>query len=181
MLEGVKTGWSEHLELTAEIVSFASSPEDLRAKNRGEVFVTRLGVALESHTSVITIAVPLAALESFLQNSNAGGVSGRTNTRISNRNHRSAIESDLKNARMSLSARLAPLSLSARSIADLTVGQVIQTKQHVEMPIEIHVNEHPRYLGTLGQVRKHVGVQLTETVSGGKTDTPMRTTRGRVL
>jgi len=97
------------------------------------------------------------------------------------REFRSAIEGDLRHARMSLSARLAPLSLTARSIADLAVGQVIQTNQHVETPVEIHVNEQQRFVGTLGQVRRHVGVQLTEAVPGRPTFKPVRTTSGRIL
>jgi flagellar motor switch protein FliM len=180
MLEGLRTGWSEHLDLTPEIFTFASTPEDLRTKDRGEAFVTRLSVKIQSHDSTLTIAVPLVALEAFLHDDQNGGAA-RATGRFEVREYRSAIEGDLRHARMSLSARLAPLSLAARSIADLAVGQVIQTGQHVEKPIEIHVNEHPRFVGTLGQVRRHVGVQLTGAVPGGSSEKPARTTRGRIL
>ena len=180
VLEALRTGWSEHIELTPEITTFASSPEDLRTKDRGEALVTRLAVNIESHSSILSIALPMEALESFLQDDLCGG-KHQYSDRIEAREYRSAIEGALKHARMSLSARLAPLSLAARTIADLSVGQVIQTKQHVEVPIEVHVNEHPRFVGTLGQVRRHVGVQLTEAVPGSPIEKPASTTRGRIL
>jgi flagellar motor switch protein FliM len=180
ILEALKSGWSEHLELTPEITTFASSPESLRAKNRGEAFVTRLAVNLESLSSVLTIALPLQALQSFLQDEHKGG-HNRSQAGFEAREYRSAIEGDLRHARMAVSARLAPLSLTARSIADLAVGQVIQTNQHVEMPIEVHINEQPRFVGTLGQVRRHVGVQLTDAAPGMPTRKQARTTSGRIL
>jgi len=178
MLEALKSGWSEHMELQLEIAMFASRPEDLRAKDRGEAFVTRLAVSLESLEGHITIALPLQALESILQREHSGA---RSSDRFEAREYRSAIERDLKHARLSLSARLAPLSLTARTLADLSVGQVIQTNQHVDTPIEVHINGQRRFLGTLGQVRKHVGVQLAEANPGVPTGKTVRTTSGRIL
>jgi len=46
MMEALKTGWSQHVDLLPEITTFASSPEDLRTRDRGEAFVTRLDVSL---------------------------------------------------------------------------------------------------------------------------------------
>jgi flagellar motor switch protein FliM len=71
--------------------------------------------------------------------------------------------------------------LSTQSLTDLAPGQIIQTNQHIDLPIELHVNGRCLYLGTLGQVRRQVGLQIAERVSRATGDSTARTTRGRIL
>jgi flagellar motor switch protein FliM len=182
LLALLRDSWKEHLELAPEIVRFESNPENLRADSRVQtVIVSEMAIrAGESFSGQLAICLPLLILESFLQERVADRPartkkSGRTSR------HREHIAEDLKLAHVSLAARLAPLSLSARSLADLAPGQVIQTNQHIDLPIELHVNGRCRYLGTLGQVRRHVGLQITATIANTSGKGKLRTTRGRIL
>lgn len=184
LLALLRDAWKEEdLELTPEIIRFEANPENLRADGRVQtVIVAQLTIrAAEGFNASLVISLPLVVLGSFLD----GQVADR-NARVGKSDpacsqFRESIANDLRLAHVFLSARLAPLSLSARCLAALAPGQVIQTSQHIDLPIELHVNGRCRYLGTLGQVRRHVGLQITATVASPPRHSTQRTTRGRIL
>ena len=178
-LEALRMAWSDHVNLTPELAVYMPTPDDLGTRLRGEAFVIRLTVNFGSHEGTLSFFIPLTALDSFLQDSRTGKAN-RTTPRSGRGEYRAAIAEDLRHARVAVQARLASLAIDARSIARLSIGQVIQTGQHVELPIELHINGRRRYLGTLGQVRRHVGVQVTEEVPDVPNQNTTRTMRGRI-
>jgi flagellar motor switch protein FliM len=180
LIAALQDAWSEHVGLPLRLSTYVSAPEVIRARIQGEVLVTQIAVDFGEINGSLSLSLPLASLGSLLQETPSGR-SARAPGCSECSEHRAAIEDDLKQARVSLSARLPLLSIDARSLANLAVGKVIQTGQHAELPIELHINDHPRYLGTLGQVRRHVGIQITDHVSAVSGKTSTRTMRGRVL
>lgn len=180
MLGALKTAWSEHVELNPEITAYASIPENLRTRDRGEVFLTRLAVNMGAQAGIFTFALPHAAIESFVQGVNSRKMA-RGGGRSEQGGYRSAVESVVRHARLSFAVRLAPHSVSARSLVNLAVGQVIQTNQHAELPIDVSINGRKCFLGTLGQVRQHLAVQITEAPTKATVEKSTPTTSGRVL
>lgn len=175
--------WREHLELTPEIVRYESNPGSLRSDGRVQtVLVAELEMRVgDAFDGIISVCLPFLILEPFLRQQTGEQTVSRKVTKEGQNRHRARIENDLKLAQLFLSARLSPLTLSTRSLVNLKPGQVIQTTQHIELPIELHVNGQCRYRGTLGQVRRHVGLQITEKLSVTPGNGAVRTTRGRVL
>ncbi len=179
----LREAWDEHLTLTPEIVRYESTPENLRADSRVQtVLVARVEIrGAGGLAGVVALSLPIVILESFLQDLTPDRTARTRSSGDGHNTYRALIEKDLKFAHVCLTARLSPLSLSARSLTDLAPGQIIQTSQYIDLPIELHVNGRCLYLGTLGQVRRQVGLQITETVSLTPGDSAVRTTRGRVL
>ena len=178
----LRDAWRGDLELAPEITQYASTAESLRAKHaEQEVLATRLGIQAGAFTGEASLCFPFSSLEPLIQARSSDKRTGGSGGDDGQARYRAAIEEELKRAHISLEARLPTLSLRARSLAGLSVGQVIQTGHHIESPIELHINGRCRYLGTLGQVRGHVGLQISETISARPGHNAGQTTRGRVL
>jgi flagellar motor switch protein FliM len=163
MLGLLREAWQEHLPLTAEITSFESDPEALRIANQEDhVLVAHFEVRMGTFTGPLTIVLPMKTLESFLQDRSAVRFQSKNARR--DPASRPLLESCLQHARVTVSARLPALSLSTRDVAHLAEGQVLHTGSTSDTHVEVHVNGRLRFTGSLGQVRKRIGVRVSQPV-----------------
>jgi flagellar motor switch protein FliM len=170
------------LGITAEVASFETDPTMLQIAAPGDsVLVAILEIGTDGFKGLQTICLPIASMQSFLK----GGAPGlRQQTgRLSagSEPDQALLESNLKHARLSVTARLPEILLSARKIAELTVGKTVLTGCAVDAPVEIYINEQLRFAGTLGQIRRRIGLQVSGVVSVPAPERPGQAKEGRVL
>jgi flagellar motor switch protein FliM len=159
----LRESWQEHLVLAAETSGFQSDPEAIRIANPDDhVLVANLEIASTGFAGSIAICLPMGSLESFFQERSAVRLAGKGRHR--DRASRPQVESCLQHARVTVSARLPALQVTTREVARLEVGQVIHTGSLTDADIEVQVNGRLRFIGTLGQVRRRVGVRVTQAV-----------------
>jgi flagellar motor switch protein FliM len=176
----LRDAWQDQLPMTPEIVAFESNPEMLQIANREDnVLVVNLEVRWGGGGGFVTLCLPMATCEPFLQERTAARPQGREG-RGDLAATRPVIEACLQHARLSLSARLPPVWLTTREIVGLKAGQVIETGQPADAPIELHVNDRLRYLASLGQIRRRVGLRVSHMVSAPVAERPGRAREGRV-
>lgn len=60
-----------------------------------------------------------------------------------------------------VSVRLPTFEFNKQSLDNLEVGQILQTEINAESPVEVHVNQQPKFVGSLGAVNKNKAVRLT--------------------
>lgn len=177
MLYALREAWQDHVAFNPEITGFESTPDMLQiSSHEDNVLVANLEVRAGSFSSLVAMCIPLLALEGFLGEK----TTGRTPTKQQlSPAQRLSVESSVRGANVNLVARFPTIRLSAREVAQLKVGQVIQTTQPIDGPIELHVNGARRFFGQLGQYRRQLGLKVTDAVPGDTTTAP-RGSRGRI-
>jgi flagellar motor switch protein FliM len=174
--------WHDHHPLAPAQVSFESMPDALQIASREDtVLVTNVDVRAGEFSGVITICLPLMALESFLQEKRSAGPRiGRVGD-AERQQFRANLEESLRVATLPVSARFPLFAMQARDVAGLSVGQVIHTGYALEVPLEVHVNGRRRFLGAPGRVRRAMGVRITHICAPRQAQPAGRTGRARVV
>jgi len=179
MLAGFREAWQDHLTLAPEITGFKSIPDTIGiASPEDNVLVAHLEVRSGQFSGVVAMCLPFLVLEGFPGEKPTNR--GQGAKVAANPLQRSFIESTIRSAEVDLSVRFPTLRLTAREVAGLRPGQVIQTTQPIDSPIELHINGSRRFLGVLGQYRRMLGIKITNPVSDPLAGTAPRGSRGRI-
>ncbi len=170
--------WGEHLPITPEYVGYEALPGTIRIANpEDNVLVANLEVKSGGVSALVTLCVPLTAMETFLQEKAGRLVQGQR-ARADRAGFRTVVEEHLRRATLPVTARLPLLHLAAADVAGIQPGQVILTGRHVDSDADLHVNGSPRFTGRIGQHHGFVGFR----VSGTAHQAPRaRLSRGRIL
>jgi flagellar motor switch protein FliM len=173
--------WQEHHPLEPTQVGFESMPDALQIANREDnVLVANVDVRAGDFSGLLTVCLPLVALEAFLQEKRGGARATRISD-VERKANRNTIEDTLRVAALPVSARFPLFSMRARDVAGLSVGQVIHTGYPLDVPLEIHVNDRRHFLGMPGQVRRAMGVRITHCCPAGQVEPAGRKMRARVV
>ncbi len=174
----LRDAWAGHVEMSPENSHFESNPAMLQFTGREDnVLVTTLMARSDAAGATLTVCLPMAVFEAFLQELNAAGTAGNPAEPGS---HRAALAAPLQQARVTVHARLPLFTLSTRAVAGLEPGQTLHTGHPVDAPIEVHVNGRLHHLGVLGQLRRYIGVRLVQPVTNAPADRPVPAREGRV-
>lgn len=173
----LREAWQDQVPMHPELSHFESNPAMLQfAAREDNVLVANLNVRADAFAGFVTVCLPMAVFETFLQEQVA-----RTGAPTETGTHRPALEAVLHQARVTVRVRLPLFRLSARTVAALEPGQTIQTGHPVDVPIEVHVNGRLHHLGVLGQLRHYIGVRLVQPASAPPAERPVTAREGRVL
>lgn len=174
MLGLLREAWQDHLAIAPAVTGFESSPEMLQPIAReASVLVTNIHVRSGGFSGVMTMAIPLLALETFLQDKSAvGRVLGRRAAHASDE-IRQQLETRLRHAAMDIRVRLPAIRLTTRAVARLEQGQILRLHHPVDAPLDVYVNGRRRFQGTLGQLRRQIGVRITTVLPAEPAD-PVR-------
>lgn len=178
----VEEAWAEHLHFIPAYVAFESSPDALQIANREDnVLVSNIEVRAGSFSGLITMCVPLLSLESFLQEKPTRHFHSVKASAAEREAGRRAIEEALRASRLDLRARFPLFNLKARDVGRLEVGQVIHTGHSSDVPVELHVRGQRRFLGTLGQSRRFVGLRISNALQTQRPEGTPKIARGRLV
>jgi flagellar motor switch protein FliM len=171
-----REAWNEHLAFKPEIVGFESTPDMLKiASHEDNVLVVNLEVRGGQFSSLVAVCLPLLALESFLVEKTGRAPGRQALTPV----QRQVVETAVREAQVDLVARFPLIKLTAREVATIKVGQIIQTAQPIDGPVELHINGSRRFVGQLGQYRRMLGLRITDAVTATSVPTT-RASRGRL-
>lgn len=177
----LKEAWADHLPMSPQVGSFEANPDMLQITSREDnVLVTSLEIRSSNFNGLITLCLPMAALETFLQEKS----SGRSNSRTVNPDaiaNRLMVEGSLQHASVEVAARFPQLWMDARALSEMVPGRVLHSGQATDGALELHINDRLRYIGSLGQVSQHLGVRITEHVNKPAADRPVKTRHGRLM
>ena len=172
----LREAWQDRIQIGSHVSSFVSDPGMIQYPDREDgVVVATLEVRADPLLSSLVLGLPIAALESCVQDplrEAAVRAQGR---------ERPAIEAALRQAHVTLAVRLPALRLSMRDVKALAPGQVIHTGLPTDTPVELHVNDEPRFQGSLGQVQRHTGLKIVQRTATPAFGRPLCPKRGRVL
>ena len=176
----LRDAWHENLVLSPRVVAFESNPEMLQITSREDnVLVTQLEIRSATFNGFVTLCMPMSSLEGFLADKNTSR-GHRASDAAAAASKRLVTES-LQHAHVGLIARFPQLWLSARQIAELVPGRVLHTTHNVEEPVEVLVNGRLRLMGSLGEVRSHLGLRIAKKVTRPSDHRPVKSRQGRIL
>ncbi|HXE56389.1 MAG TPA: FliM/FliN family flagellar motor switch protein [Gemmatimonadales bacterium] len=173
--------WAEYLAFVPAPAGFESSPETLQIASREDnVLTANLEVRSGGLTGLVAVCLPLHCLESFLQEKTSRLTRSAWGNAAERAASRAQVERTVRGATLEVRACLPAFRLRARDVAALRLGQVVHTGHHVETPLELRVSGRRRFLATLGQIRKHLGLRITHLSSDARPEAPPMA-RGRAL
>jgi flagellar motor switch protein FliM len=165
-LDLLREAWQDHLEMKPQLQSFEAVPDMLSIAGGGDsVLVVTFELRTGSFSGLITMCLPMSALEQPLQEKQAARQPQVRAALLEAAAGRAAIGAELRGARLGVDARIPVFSLSARDLAALAPGRVLDTGHPVDVPIELYVNDRLRFAGVLGRLRRRVAFQVTQTVA----------------
>ncbi len=177
----LREAWQDDLAMAPQIVGFEANPEMLHITSREDnVLVTNLEIRSATFNGFITLCLPMSALEGFLQEKGGTRAHGRIHDAEAAQS-RARAESSLRHAHLDVVARFPTLWLSGHAVSELVPGRVLHLGQTSEDAVEVHVNQRLRFLGTLGQIRRHLGLRILEAVRRPVGGRPVQSRQGRVL
>ena len=178
----VQDAWSDHLVFQPAYSGFESSPDALQVANREDnVLVSNIEVRSGPYAGLITMCIPLLSLESFLQEKPTRHFHSVRTTPAERDTARHTIEEALRASRLEVQARFPLFHLRARDVSKLEVGQVIHTGHPSDVPVELHVRGQRRFLGTLGQSRRYVGLRISHQLHAQRQEGAPKASRGRLV
>jgi flagellar motor switch protein FliM len=155
--------WQDYVAFLPVHVAFESVPEALQlASKEDNVLVANIDVKTAAFSGLMTICIPLLALETFLQEKPAAVKQAHRPNSVEAVANRAQLERTLRFAKLPIAARFPVFRLRARDVATLKVGQVISTGFSTDTPLEVHVNGRVRFRGVPGQVKRSMGVRVTQ-------------------
>jgi flagellar motor switch protein FliM len=175
-----KEAWQDHVAFDPRVIGFESTPEMIPvASHEDNVLVANLEIRSGDFTGLTALCIPLHAIESFLgEKSSRSPVTTRSQGAASEQ--RRSVAAAVQLARVDVAARFPTLRVTAREIARLKVGQIIQTTHTVDAPVDLLINGQRRFVGSLGQFRRMLGLRITRVVAPDGAALAGRPTRGRI-
>lgn len=174
--------WRDHVAMTPVQTGFEASPEALQITAREDnVLVTNIETRTAQFTGLLTICLPLHALEPFLQKKPAAVRQQASLGASQAAAARAEVEASVRQARLDIAAQLPRVTLPARVVAGLQPGQVIRTSLPSDVTVEVLINRRRHFLATPGRVRSAVGVRITRTCAAESQPTGMRVTPARIV
>lgn len=178
----LQESWGEHLPMTPVLGGFEHTPETLQIANREDnVLVSNVEVRAGAFSGLLSICMPLVALEAFLQEKSGPLVQGHRAPPSEREQARKLVEAHLRRAEIAVAARLPQVSLRARDLTEMRPGAVLLTGQPANNEIELLVSGRRRFLGTLGKSDGYVGVNVTRRLAEDPSADHVRTVRGRIV
>jgi flagellar motor switch protein FliM len=173
----LRDAWQEQVPLTPELAGFESNPETLPAAGREDgVLVATLALRSAEFAGTLSVCLPMAPLEPWFQERTGGRpVSPRVGA-----SDRPLLQAALRQAEVTVAARIPAVRLTARAAGSLRPGQTIDTGHPLDAPLEVYVNGRLSHLGSLGQLRRHFGLRITRSVPPAAPSRPAWGREGRI-
>ncbi|MEK7317408.1 MAG: FliM/FliN family flagellar motor switch protein [Candidatus Eisenbacteria bacterium] len=169
--------WQSDVALRFGPIALVGSPDALPPTNpQANVLVAEFDVKVGPFQGPLTVSLPAVALEAFLQEDAGRGIARPRETSP----HRSDVAAHLGQARVQIAVRLPKVSLPARALTRVSVGDVLHLGHTIDTPVDLLVNGRLHAVGVLGQQRGRVGLRVTRT-TGAACEQAGTAPEGRVL
>jgi len=158
--------WRDHVELDFEFARFESARDLIDVAGRDDdVLVATLRVEFHEVKGIVHIVLPFVALESFISPEEKTTRSAPTTSPAERAVEQRRIEGLVRQATVSVSARLPSSRMTLGRLAELRPGDFLTTSASVQDPVEVLVSGVARFRGRQGKVGSRMGVKITETIA----------------
>jgi len=165
-------GWSTLAPTRFACRDFHADPALAPLDPAASLIVAHFQVALGAVRRDVLVALPAVPFATLGERAGAAGAGPRS---------AALLASQLQRTSADVRVRFPDVRVTARSLSALQAGQVLYTRLPTDGAFEVRVNGRPKFRGQIGQVRRHLGVRITETVKAADEAVAARPLEGRIL
>ena len=181
-LSALAESWQDYIPMKPQRVGFEANPDALQVSSREDnVLVSNLEVRSGPFSALLTVCLPLHALEAFLQEAPARGIRSQIADTADRDRWKAHVGINLQASVVDVAVRFPQFLLTTGQIAALAEGSIVHTGHPLESPVELHVSGSRRFLGKLGHVRQFLGLHVMKPVRNTFVNTAKKAPRGRLL
>lgn len=127
------------------------------------VMVAQFEIIVKKLVGIMSLVIPLASLEPLREKlrEEAAFSSNRSS------NWQSVLHNELQGMKLNLVGRLATVDLSVRDVLNLQVGDVITLDCDPDQPVEILVEDKPKFIGMTGLLKGRKAIRFSKPISKG--------------
>jgi flagellar motor switch protein FliM len=162
---GVQEVWEEYVSLDLSVAGFESVPEILRATSGdAPVLVASVEVRAGGLSSVLSICLPFAVLDTFFADANSHRRLSVTGSEDERRASRRLVEGSLRHTALPIAARLPEFRISMRNLSVIQEGSVLATGISRNSDIEVLVSGRARFNAKPARVGRKLAMSITESL-----------------
>lgn len=169
-LVSLKEAWSSIVEIEPILEEFEVNPQFLQMVSPNEtVVVVSLNTEIGDTSGMINICIPHIVLEPIIPNLSVHYWM-QTSDKERDPEAYERISENIQHADIEAKAILGETTINIESFLKLHTNDVIRLKQSIEQPLQLRINDEPKFYVQPGKSKKHVAVQVLERVKEGFAD-----------
>ncbi|WP_010286392.1 flagellar motor switch protein FliM [Kurthia massiliensis] len=168
--DNLREAWANIADIDPILTELEVNPQFLQMISPNETVVVISFNSIIGETSgMINICIPHVVLEPIVPNLSVRYWM-QSNTKENSPEQKMNIESNIRNSEVSVVAELGSAHISIEDFLFLQRGDVIQLDQNISQPLTVKVDNIPKFTAQPGKLKKHMAVQVIESLKGGDDD-----------
>ncbi len=168
--DNLREAWANIADIDPILTELEVNPQFLQMISPNETVVVISFNSIIGETSgMINICIPHVVLEPIVPNLSVRYWM-QSNTKENSPEQKARIESNIQRSSLPVIAELGSTAISIEDFLFLQQGDVIQLDQSISQPLTVKVDNIPKFIGQPGKVKKHMAVQIMESLKGGDDD-----------
>ena len=144
-----------------------TNPQSLQIATPNEtVLVITLSARIGNASGSMNICIPHVTIEPVIPRLSTQYLFDVTKSKHVNHGQTSRLEQHLSGVDVTCTAVLGETELSVEQVLDLQVGDVISLTGSIRDPVNLHVNEVPTFLGSVGTHHERYAVKILDVMEG---------------
>ncbi|MGB7328759.1 MAG: flagellar motor switch protein FliM [Rubripirellula sp.] len=171
-LKCLKESWENISELDVEVEKVESNPQLVQIVPPNEVVILiGFEVLLGKNRGMMNLCIPFNTIESFNSRLSRNGWVGygKGTPTVESRDR---ISTSVKDAPVDIVVTLATSKIRTRDLLELAVGDVITTEKEVTSPLELAVQDVPKFQTRVGAFKGKKAVRIESVIERHKRDQP---------
>ena len=165
--DNLREAWSSMIDIDPYLTEMEVNPQFLQMISPNEtVVVISFNIVIGESSGMINICIPHIVLEPIEPNLSVRYWM-QSNKKEPTPEQSEALESQLRQAQLSVAAELGQTTISIHEFLNLQHGDLIALNKSVDEPLTVRVGHLPKFTAQPGQMRKRMAVQIIETLNGG--------------
>ncbi|WP_458413892.1 flagellar motor switch protein FliM [Schinkia sp. CFF1] len=168
--ENLQEAWASIANIDPILTDFEVNPQFLQMVSPNEtVVVISLNTTIGETSGMINICLPHVLLEPIIPKLSVHyWMQTAKKERLPE--EISLLERRIKKAELPIQAILGESVISVQEFLNLNIGDVIQLNQQVDLPLQIRIADHPKFIGQAGKMRQSLAIQILDKYNGGEDD-----------
>ena len=163
-LSQLKSGWENIMELDLEVESVESNPQLVQIVPPNEVVIlVGFEVLLGKNRGMLNLCIPFNTIENYNAKLSRNGWVGYGKGTPTQKT-RGKITSSMDRAPVDIVVTLARSKIRTGDLLDLSVGDIITTEKEVSDPLELAVQEVPKYHASPGAFKGKKAVRIDSVI-----------------
>lgn len=166
-LSALSEAWAGIKALKFEVSASESNPQLVQIVPPNEVVVViAFELRMSSRAGTMNLCIPYNVIEPVMENLSSQSWFSNVKNQHS-KEVVTALTGGLSRAPMQVTARLATTTITLKELLTLAVGDVIMTEKSASTPVQLCVEDEPKYLAQIGQFKGNRALRIMRAMTAG--------------